>query len=171
MANLRCNADAQPRDRADRCKRTACSALRPLALGGCSSRPLGAMRLITWNCKGAFQRKHAFASALCPDILIVPECEKLSGVQQLLGSRAAQSFEWFGTNPRKRLAVFSYGDYKLQVHTSYEPSHQWIVPLSVSGPKSFILFAVWTLPLGSYSGRYVRPLLEAFESYEELMAR
>ena len=127
------------------------------------------MRLITWNCKGAFRRKHDFALALSPDILVVPECEKLSGVQQLLGSRAVRSFEWFGTNPRKGMAVVSYGDYKLQVHPSYEPSHQWIIPLSVTGPKPFILFAVWTLPLGGYSGRYVRPLLEAFESYKELM--
>jgi hypothetical protein len=43
------------------------------------------------------------------------------------------------------------------------------IPLSVTGPKPLILFAVWTLPLGGYSGRYVRPLLEAFESYKELM--
>jgi len=33
-------SDAQPRDRADRCKRTACSTLGPLALGGGSSRTL-----------------------------------------------------------------------------------------------------------------------------------
>ena len=128
------------------------------------------MRLITWNCKGAFHRKHEFAAALSPDILIVPECEKPSGVQQLLGSRAVRSFEWFGTNPRKGMAVVTYGEYELQVHPSYEPSHQWIVPLVVTGPRPFILFAVWTLPLGGYSGRYVRPLLEAFESYKDLMA-
>jgi hypothetical protein len=128
------------------------------------------MRLITWNCKGAFHRKHDFAAALHPDILVVPECEQLSGIQQPLGSRAVRSLQWFGTNPRKGMAVVSYGDYMLDVHPSYDSSHQWIIPLSVSGPKPFVLFAVWTLPLGGYSGRYVRPLLEAFETYKELMA-
>ncbi len=128
------------------------------------------MRLITWNCKGAFHRKHEFASAMHPDILVVPECEQLLGIQQPLESRAVRSFEWFGTNSRKGLAVVSYGDYTLEVHPTYDSSHKWIIPLSVSGPRSFVLFAVWTLPLGDYSGQYVRPLLEALETYKELIA-
>lgn len=128
------------------------------------------MRLITWNCKGAFHRKHAFAAALRPDILIVPECEKPSDeVQQPLDSPGIRSFEWFGSKPTKGLAVISYGDYVLEVHPSYDRRHQWIVPLSVSGPVAFVLVAVWTLPLGNHGGRYVRPLLEAFESYKWLM--
>jgi exodeoxyribonuclease III len=124
------------------------------------------MRLITWNCKGAFHRKHDFVAALRPDILIVPECEKVSGVRQPFNSAPVQSFKWFGSNPRKGLAVISYGDYALEVHPSYDSRFQWIVPLSVSGPVAFVLFAVWTLPFGGYGGRYVRPLLEAFEFYK-----
>lgn len=128
------------------------------------------MRLITWNCKGAFHRKHDFVAALRPDILIVPECEKVSGITQPFDSSPVRSFHWFGSNPRKGLAVVSYGDYVLEVHPGYDPRHQWIVPLSVSGPVTFVLFAVWTLPLGGYGGRYVRPLLEAFESYKPVIA-
>ena len=95
------------------------------------------MRLITWNCKGAFHRKHAFATALRPDILIVPECEKLFGMTQGLHVPDVRSFEWFGSAPRKGLAVISYGDYVLEVHPIYDPRHQWIVPLSVAGPMAF----------------------------------
>lgn len=129
-----------------------------------------AMRLITWNCKGAFKNKHSFARALQPDILVVPECERPPGLQQPLEPPAVRSFEWFGSNPRKGLAVVSYGEYSLELHPSYEPRHEWIVPLSVEGPVAFVLLAVWTLPLGSQGGRYVRPLFEAFESYASLMA-
>lgn len=127
------------------------------------------MRLISWNCKGAFHQKHAFAAALSPDILIVPECEKLSGLTQPIDSPIIRSCEWFGTNSRKGLAVISYGDYVLKVHPSYDPRHQWIVPLSISGPTTFDLFAVWTLPLGNHGGRYVRPLFEAFETYKSVI--
>ena len=127
------------------------------------------MRLITWNCKGAFHRKHDFAAALHPDILIVPECEKLSGVTQQFDSVPVRSFEWFGSNPRKGLAVISYGDYSLEVHPSYDPRHKWIVPLTVSGPLTFVLFAVWTLRVGGYRNLYTRPLLEAFESYKSTL--
>ncbi len=128
------------------------------------------MRLITWNCKGAFHRKHDFVAALRPDILVVPECEKVSGVTQPFDSAPVRSFGWFGNNPRKGLAVVSYGNYAFEVHPSYDPRHQWIVPLIVSGPETFVLFAVWTLPLGSSSqGRYVRPLFEAFEFYKSII--
>jgi exodeoxyribonuclease-3 len=127
------------------------------------------MRLITWNCKGAFHRKHGFAAELRPDILIVPECEKVLGVTHSFDSAPIRSFEWFGSDPRKGLAVISYGDYSFEVHPSYNPCHQWIVPLSVSGPLTFVLFAVWTLPLGKGAGRYVRPLFEAFDAYKPII--
>ena len=127
------------------------------------------MRLITWNCKGAFHRKHDFVAELNPDVLIVPECEKLSEVSRPFGSTPARTIEWFGSNPRKGLAVIAYGDYSFELHPSYDPRHRWIVPLSVSGPISFVLLAVWTLPLGNQSGRYVRPLFEAYECYKALM--
>jgi hypothetical protein len=126
------------------------------------------MRLIAWNCKGALHKKHAFAAAMRPDILVVPESEKLSGMTQSLELPAIRSFRWFGSNPSKGLAAISYGEYVLEVHPRYEPRHQWIVPLSVSGPVDFVLLAVWTLPIGSRGGSYVRPLYEAFESYGSL---
>jgi hypothetical protein len=122
------------------------------------------MRLISWNCKGAFHRKHDVISALRPDVLVVPECEELPGIPQALGAAPATSFLWFGAYPRKGLAVFSYGDYVCEVHPSYDPRHRWIVPVSVSGPASFMLFAVWTVPHPD-SKSYVQPLVEAFEHY------
>ena len=127
------------------------------------------MRLITWNCKGAFRRKHDFVAALRPDILVVPECEEISGITPPFNSAPVRSFKWFGVNPRKGLAVISYSDYTLEIHPSYDPRFRWIVPLSVSGPVTFVLFAVWTLPVGGYSGRYVRPLLEAYEFYKSTL--
>jgi len=127
------------------------------------------MRLITWNCRGGFAKKHDSVAGLHPDILIVQECRKMSGVTMSFDSKPARSFEWFGNDEKKGVAVLSYGDYSLQVHPSYNPTHQWIIPLIVSGPMSFLLLAVWTVPLGTQGGRYVRPLFEAFECYKALM--
>lgn len=33
------------------------------------------MKLITWNCQGAFRKKAAQVLLHSPDILVVPECE------------------------------------------------------------------------------------------------
>lgn len=123
------------------------------------------MRLITWNCKGAFARKHAALSELRPDVLIVPECEQL--IPEALGIAPVSSLLWFGTNPKKGLAVLSYGDYAAEVHPDYDPSLRWVVPLRVTGPASFLLFAVWTVP-HSVSRSYVRTLFDAFEYYRPL---
>lgn len=127
------------------------------------------MRLITWNCKGAFHRKHDYVAALRPDILIVPECEKIAGVTQPFNCAPVRSIGWFGSNTRKGLAVLSYGDYTFDVHHCYDSRHQWIIPLTVTGPVTFVLFAVWTLPLRRLESRYVRPLLEAFEFYKPVL--
>ena len=126
------------------------------------------MRVISWNCKGAFHRKLGCAAELRPDILVVPECEKLAALPQPIEGPAIRSYKWVGSNARKGLAVLSFGDYVLDLHPSYRPEHEWIVPLSVSGPATFVLFAVWTVPLGRQGGRYVRPLLEALETYRPL---
>jgi len=37
---------------------------------------LSLIRLITWNCKGAYWKKHGFISALHPDVVVVPEFER-----------------------------------------------------------------------------------------------
>lgn len=34
------------------------------------------IRIIEWNCQGAFRLKNRYILDLCPDILIVAECEK-----------------------------------------------------------------------------------------------
>lgn len=117
------------------------------------------MRLITWNCKGAFTRKRPAIEALHPDVLVVPEAEKLSTLR---------SVQWFGENPKKGLAVLSYGEYSLDVHDAYDPRHRWIVPIQVSGPMPFLLIAVWAMPHET-SRLYVQCLFEALETYKELL--
>ncbi len=126
------------------------------------------MRLVTWNCQGAFARKHATVVALRPDVLIVPESERVVSQGDSIDAPAFQFHEWVGARPRKGLGVFSYGDYSVRVHESYEPRHRWILPLAVEGPYPFTLFAVWTLPHAE-SKLYVYCLFEALESYADLL--
>jgi exonuclease III len=125
------------------------------------------MRLVTWNCKGAFARKHAVVAALRPDVLIVPECERLLGIPEAPGVPPVTSFQWFGAHPNKGLAVLSYGEYAIEPHPGEPPRHRWVIPLRVSGPVSFLLLAVWTVPKAG-SRSYVQPLFEAFEQYSPL---
>lgn len=128
------------------------------------------MRLVTWNCKGAFAKKHSAVAALEPDILVVPESEKPAGVCNVLGCAAVRSVEWAGDNPKKKgLAVLSYGDYHLELHEAFDPRLRWVLPLKVAGPVPFTLFAVWTVP-HEETRYYVQCLFEALEAYQDLLA-
>lgn len=125
------------------------------------------LRLITWNCKGAFERKHAAVAALEPDILVLPEAGCLTAVSQVLGNAPVRSYKWVGDNPAKGLGVISYGKYELSVHESYDRSLKWILPLTVTGSLSFTLLAVWTVPHAK-TRYYISCLFEACEVYRSI---
>ncbi|MEP7384491.1 MAG: endonuclease/exonuclease/phosphatase family protein [Gemmatimonadota bacterium] len=125
--------------------------------------------MITWNCKGAFERKHAAIVSLKPDVLVVPEAARISELSHVLGESPVNSVEWIGENPRKGLAVISYGDYSLTLHEAYDPRLRWILPLEVLGPSPFTLIAVSAMPDTS-TGRYIQCLVDACETYRDLLA-
>lgn len=122
------------------------------------------MRIVTWNCKEAFHRKHAAVAALRPDILVVQESESFTTISAVLGSKPMRTSQWIGDNPRKGLGVIAYGDYSFELHPAYNPQHKWVLPLRVFGPIECTIFAVWMMP-HPVSASYVQPLIEAFEDY------
>ena len=126
------------------------------------------MKITTWNCKGAFARKHCSIAALTSDILVIPESEELQYVNNLLGTPSVNSFHWIGENRQKGLGVVSYGDYSLAIHPAYDSKLRYILPLQVDGPLSFLLLAVWTLP-DPEDGVYARALFRALTTYDHLL--
>jgi len=126
------------------------------------------MRLTTWNCKGAFSRKHSSVAALKPDVLVAPEAEKLTAVQNVIGGLPLRSHYWVGDNKKKGLAVLSYGNYSLRVHEAYDSRHRWILPIIVDGPEPFTLFAVWTVPHHE-TRSYVSCLFDALKTYRTIL--
>src|SRR6185312_11762683 len=127
------------------------------------------MRLITWNCKGAFARKHASIVSLKPDVLVLPEAARMTGLEHVLGASPVNSVEWAGDNPLKGLAVISYGEYSLRVHEAYDPRLRWILPLDVDGPIPFTLIAVWAMPDEDTGRLYARCLFDACDTYRTLL--
>ena len=121
------------------------------------------MRLTTWNCNGAFHDKQSAVLGLAPDVLIVPECAKSAASQPEQWQELATGSDWVGNLEHKGLGVFSFGRYAISRACFYNPAHQLILPLEVSGPLPFLLLAVWTLP--DAGGSYVRPLVEAWKEY------
>lgn len=124
------------------------------------------MRLISWNCKGAFLRKWGTVGAMNPDILVVPECGQIGAMQSELGTDVPTGIQWVGGNPQKGLGVFSFGEFSISPASFHNPEHRYIFPVEVKGPVDFLLLAVWTLPI---DGSYVCPLIQALSEYEPMI--
>ncbi|OJU28512.1 MAG: exonuclease [Sphingobacteriales bacterium 41-5] len=117
------------------------------------------MRIIEWNCQGAFRHKNKEILELKPDILIVPECEREYNLRFGRLTPKPNDFIWYGDSNKKGIAIFSYSTYKFRLLKDFNPNFRYIVPLEVTdGATSFLLFAVWAMdnkqnPLARYIGQ------------------
>jgi hypothetical protein len=96
------------------------------------------MRLVTWNARrGTFDRKVSLLDHLHADIAVVPE----------IAAPANESPQrlWFGDNPKQGLAVLAREPYRLRRLPELPDVPKYVVPIAVEGPRTFTLFAVWTL--------------------------
>ena len=130
------------------------------------------MRLIEWNCQGAFRKKNEQILTLNPDILVVPECENEEKLKFGKLTPKPNSFIWHGDSPNKGLAVFSYSDYELELLDIFNPKFRFILPIKASrADEEFILFAVWAMDdKENYRERYIGQIWLAINYYESLLS-
>ncbi len=116
----------------------------------------------------AFRKKADFIMPYNPDILVIPECEHPDKLKFSKHIQQPSGALWFGINQNKGLGVFSYGKFKLKVHTSHNPSFRTIVPILVTGGSyNFVLYAVWAYNPDDRDGRYVTQVWKAINHYDK----
>lgn len=128
------------------------------------------MRLITWNCQGAFRKKLNSILAYKPDILVVPESEHPDKLN-LDSAQKPNSFYWHGDNPHKGIGIYSYTDYKFELLPSFNPEFRYILPFLVTGKgQTFTLFAIWAMNnKENYDQRYIGQIWLAIDYYSKLL--
>jgi exodeoxyribonuclease III len=129
------------------------------------------MKIITWNCQGAFRKKAAFILQHQPDIVIIQECEHPSKLLFDTTTKKPTHCIWFGDNEHKGIGVFSYGDYTFELLKEHHPEIKIILPILVSGGKiNFTLFAIWANNPQDKNNQYVGQIWKAIHHYEPLLA-
>ena len=127
------------------------------------------MRILSWNCQGAFGRKIDRILELKPDIAIIQECEILEKLRQTVGNKIPKKSLWFGGYIHKGLGVFMYSDYDVKVRAEYDKSIAHVVPIEVKSRKKFLLYAIWAMwdkdPRKSFTYR----VEEAIRKYKNLL--
>ena len=128
------------------------------------------MKIITWNCQGAFRNKAEAIFVHSPDILVVQECEhpdKLIFNQQL---SKPDDMLWFGDNAHKGLCVLSFNGHSLSLAEPYNNELKFIAPILVKGlHHECLLFAVWANNPGDPDGRYVEQVWKGIGYYDKLL--
>jgi exodeoxyribonuclease-3 len=128
------------------------------------------MKIITWNCNMAFRKKAPFILAYKPDILIIVECEHQEKLLNKVSPPEPTDILWFGKNPHKGLAIFSFGDYQLKVLNNHNENLKMIIPIQVTGVHfNFNLFLIWAYNPDDTEGRYITQVWKAITYYDEML--
>ena len=129
------------------------------------------MRIITWNCQGAFRKKADIILFEKPDILVVPECEHPNKLLFNSGNQRPTDFYWHGISSHKGIGIFSFSDYKIELLDIFNPKFKYILPLRITGHNcSFTFFAIWAMnDKENREARYIGQIWLALNYYADIL--
>ncbi|MDG2432810.1 endonuclease/exonuclease/phosphatase family protein [Flavobacterium sp.] len=118
------------------------------------------MKILSWNCNGAFRNKFKFLESLNADILVIQECENPAESKDANYKSWASNYLWIGDSKNKGLGVFAKKDIlleKLDWSDQYQDHKvKYFLPCQING--QFNLCAVWThknnSPTFGYIGQF-----------------
>jgi len=129
------------------------------------------MKLITWNCQGAFRKKADAILSYHPDILIIQECEDPGRLIFNKTTRKPNDTYWFGDSVHKGIGIFSYSDYEFELLPDFNSQFRYVLPFKVTGRgNTFTLFAIWAMN-NKYNrqARYIGQIWLAINHYTQLL--
>lgn len=129
------------------------------------------MRLITWNCQGAFRKKAHLILMHKPDILVIQECEHPDKYIYGPTSNKPDSQYWYGDSRHKGICILSFNDYKFELLPNFNPKFRYILPFRMTGHgQAYTLFAIWAMSnKENYEARYIGQVWLAINYYAELL--
>lgn len=122
------------------------------------------MKIITWNCNGAFRKKFRVAEELQADLMVIQECENPVHSTQEYRSWAS-NFLWRGENKNKGIGVFARANIDIEPLDWQDNGLQSFLPCKVN--NSFTLLAVWTKHANSPNFRYIGQFWKYMQIHKE----
>lgn len=126
------------------------------------------LRILTWNCQGAFRKKYPLIAGLSPDLAVIQECENLERIPWKQGN-PPQSMAWFGDSPNKGLGIFSWSNLQFHALEGYDTSIRYCVPIQVTAPFQFQAIAIWAMDHRQDSHSYSGQIYLAIGAYRDFI--
>lgn len=113
------------------------------------------VKIISWNCRGAFRKKFSVIQKEDADIYVIQECENPKKYLKDF-SNFYSNYLWYGENDNKGIAIFAKLDIKMEIN-------DWPVYclrhfISVKVNNTIDLLGVWASP----------PYIEEFYIYQSI---
>ena len=122
------------------------------------------MRIVSWNCNGAFRKKHHLLQELNADVFVIQECEDPTRTADVRYQQWSSNHLWIGDNKNRGLGVFARSGVKLEPLALDPGLLQLFLPLKVD---EFTLLAVWTKEAGSPTFKYIGQLYKWLQLHKK----
>ena len=110
------------------------------------------MKIVSWNCNGAFRKKYHILDSLQADILVIQECEDPSRSDTDY-QNWAQNHLWQGKTKNKGIGIFAKVGIHLEKVEWPDDGLELFLPCRID--KRFIMLAVWTKQANSPNFAYI----------------
>jgi exonuclease III len=127
------------------------------------------LKIITWNCQGAYRKKAPYLAGFAADLIVIQECECPAKLRFKTDVHPPTDFLWQGDNPDKGVGVFAHADLRYTLYRQYEPSIRHCIPIQVHGDVELHLLAVWAMGHPNKVQSYVGQLYAAVQRYADFI--
>ncbi|WP_312075436.1 endonuclease/exonuclease/phosphatase family protein [Chryseobacterium sp.] len=130
------------------------------------------MKIVSWNCNGAFRKKFSSLLEYGADIYIIQECEDPNKSNHADYQNWAENYLWIGDAKNKGLGVFANKNINLQKldwkNTFKDHSVKYFLPCKIN--NDFDLLAVWTHKNNSPNFGYIGQFWKYLQTNKELLS-
>ena len=89
------------------------------------------MRIVSWNCNGAFRNKYEMIAGYQPDVVVAPESESPKFLARTEQNIPCSSHIWDGESAYKGLSVFTFNGYKAYLPDFYSKKFK-LTPIAIA---------------------------------------
>lgn len=125
------------------------------------------MRVVTWNCNGAFRKKFHLLENIRADLLAIQECEDPSRSNREFIDWA-RNYLWIGKNKNKGVGVFSSIEFSLKRHDWEDNGLELFLPCKMNDNTNLI--AVWIKKANHPYTGYIRQMWEYLQIHKRSIA-
>jgi exonuclease III len=125
------------------------------------------MKIVTWNCNGAFRKKHHALEQFDADVIVIQECEDPAQSTKAFLEWSGD-YLWHGLNKNKCIGIFWREGITVERLGWDDDGLQLFLPCRIN--DEFNLVAVWTKHAGSPNFRYIGQLWKYMQLHKDKMA-